>query len=240
MKNVKFNIIIIILLSLLSSGAYGQVRVIAQVGTTEDIYVGQSFRYLIIIDGDNKPGDVDLAPLAPYNPQSTGNQDISQVTTSIINNDISRKVIKRYVMSYSLTINRAGQIQLPSVNVTVNGKKYPTNSILLNILQPGATDKLDFDVELSEQKCYVGQPVIMTVKFYVLATADIGEFQCDIPPLTSDSYYIEEPEISYPQVRPYQILRGLLGHIWRRGLHTPHPVLFSPLRRHRRGPGLSH
>jgi len=194
------------------------VRVVAQVDTSEDIYVGQSFRYLIIIDGDNNPGQVDLSPLEQYNPQHTGNQPISQTSTSIINNKITRNVIKRYVMSYSLTANRPGQIQLPPVTVTHNGKKYQTNPIQVNILKPGTTDKLDFDVVLSEQKCYVGQPVIMTVKFYVSPSADVGEFQFNLPALTNDSFYIEEPEISDPQAKQFRLHSGITAYVSQRSV----------------------
>ncbi|MCP4257118.1 MAG: protein BatD [Planctomycetes bacterium] len=218
MKNVKSIIAITTLLFLVSARASGQVRVVAQVDASEDIYVGQSFRYLIIIDGDNKAGQVDLSPLAQYDPQSTGNQDISQTSTTIINNKVSRKVVKRYVMSYSLIVNSPGQIQLPPVTVTLNERQYQTNPVQLNILKPGTTDKLDFDVVLSEQKCYVGQPVIMTVKFYVSASADVGQFQFNLPVLTSDSFYIEEPEISNPQAKLYRLNSGTTAHVSQRAV----------------------
>ena len=217
MKNVKF-IFIITLLSLLSVKAFGQVRIAAQVDTSEDIYVGQNFRYMIVIYDDNKPAKVDLTPLAQYNPQNIGNQDVSQVTTNIINNKMSRKVIKRYVMSYSLTINKPGPIELPSVTVTIDGKEHPTKPIQLNILQPGTTDKLDFDVVLSEQKCYIGQPVIITVKFYVSPTANVGEFQFNLPALTSDSFYIEEPEISDPQAKLFRLNSGITAYVSQRAV----------------------
>jgi hypothetical protein len=209
MKNINFIITIIVLLFLHSASAFGQVRVVAQVDTSEDIYVGQNFRYLIIIDGDNKPGKVDLVPLAPYNPQSIGNQDISQTSMTLINNKVSKKVIKRYVMGYSLTINRPGQIKLPSITVTVDGKEHPTNPIQLNILQPSTTDELDFDIVFSEQKCYVGQPVIMTVKFYASVSVDVGDFKFNLPAVTSNSFYIEEPEISNPQSKLYHPYPGI-------------------------------
>jgi hypothetical protein len=218
MKNLSFIIAIVILLFLFSARVSGQVRVIAQVDTSEDIYVNQSFRYLIIIDGDNKAGQVDLSPLAQYNPRSTGNQDVSQISTSIINNKISRNVIKRYVMGYSLTVSSPGRIQLPPVIVTLDTKQYSTNPVQLNILKPGTTDKLDFDVVLSEQKCYVGQPVIMTVKFYVLPSADVGEFQFNLPALTSDSFYIEEPEISDPQAKLFRLHSGITAYVSQRSV----------------------
>ncbi|MHC4534604.1 MAG: BatD family protein [Planctomycetota bacterium] len=218
MKNIKFIITIIILLSLLSTRASAQVRVVAQVDKSENIYVGQSFRYLIIIDGENKAGQVDVSPLAQYNPQSIGNQDISQISTTFDNNKVSRNVIKRYVMNYSLTVSRPGQIQLPPVTVTIDERQYQTNPLQLNILKPGTTDKLDFDVVLSEQKCYVGQPVIMTVKFYVSPSANVGEFQFNIPSLTSDSFYIEEPEISDPQAKLYRLNNGTTARVSQRAV----------------------
>ena len=216
MKNIRFIVAIVTFLSLFSARATGQVRVVAQVDTSEDIYVGQSFRYLIIIDGDNKAGQVDLSPLAQYNPQNTGNQDVSQISTTIINNKLSRKTIKRYVMSYSLTVNRPGQTKLPPVTVTLDSKQYQTNPIQVNILKPGTTDKLDFEVVLSEQKCYVGQPVIITVKFYVSPSADVGEFQFNLPALTSDSFYIEEPEISDPQAKLFRLHSGVTAYVSQR------------------------
>jgi hypothetical protein len=218
MKNIKYIIVVTTLLFLVSARASGQVRVIAQVDKSEDIYVGQSFRYLIIIDGENKAGQVDLSPLAQYNPQNAGNQDISQITATMRNNKVSRNVVKRYVMSYSLTVNKPGQIQLPPVTVTLDSTKYQTNPVQLNILKPGTTDKLDFDVVLSEQKCYVGQPVIMTVKFYVSASADVGEFQFNLPALTSDSFYIEEPEIANPQAKLYRLNAGTTAHVSQRAV----------------------
>jgi len=220
MKCFRFTIVVCALTALVPTVASGQVQVVAQVDTSKDIYVGQGFAYLIIIDGDNKPGQVDLAPLAQYDPQSASSRDISQTSTTIINNKVSRQVVKRYVMSYSLTANQPGQIQLPSVTVTLDGRHYQTNPVRVNILKPGTTDKLDFDVVLSEQKCYVGQPVIMTVKFYVSPSADVGEFQFNIPAFTSDSFLIEDPLVSDPQARLFRLNSGLSAAVSQsRGAH---------------------
>jgi hypothetical protein len=213
MKDFKFIIVIVALIVLMSAKASGQVRVIAQVDTSVDIYVGQSFTYLIIIDGDNKQGQVGLSPLAQYNPQSTDNRDVSQTSMTIINNKVSRKVIKRYVMSYSLTVSQPGQIRLPPVTVTLDGKRYETNPLQLNIMKPGTTDKLDLEVVISEQKCYVGQPLIMTVKFYISASAEVGDFQLNLPAFTSDSFYIDDSEISDPQAKLYRLHTGITAHV---------------------------
>jgi hypothetical protein len=192
------------LLAFLTVKVKADVTVYAQVDTSKDIYVGESFGYYIVIEGADKAGQADLTPLAKYNPQSTGNRQ--QSSTQIINNQVTTS--QTIIMTYSLVCNQVGRIQLPPVAVTIDGKNYQTNSVEVNILKPGTTDQLDLDVTLSEQRCYVGQPVIMTVKFYF--SADIGDIQFDIPVFTSDDFYIEEPDISNQQAKEYNIGNGVI------------------------------
>jgi len=208
MKSItKYTLIIFALATAISGNVHGQIRVFAQVDTSKDIYAGENFAYNIIIDGENKPGQVDLSGLAKYNPQSAGNRDVSQTSISIVNGKTTKKIIKRYVMSYSLSAQQTGQLQIPPTAVKIEGTTYTTNPIVVNILKPGTTDQLDLEVTLSEQQCYVGQPVILTVKFYI--SADIGDFQFNIPALSSDSFYIEDPDISSQQVKQFRLNTGM-------------------------------
>jgi hypothetical protein len=199
--------IVLVFLMLLTGNTKADIRVFAQVDTSKDIYVGESFGYYIIIDGENKAGQVDITPLAKYNPRSAGNRDVSQTSINFINGKTTQNVKKQYIMSYSLTSNQVGKIYLPPITVTIDGKNYQTNPLEANILKPGTTDQLDLEVTLSEQQCYVGQPVIMTVNFYI--SADIGDFQFNIPAFTNDTFYIEEPDISNPQAREYSLGNGI-------------------------------
>jgi hypothetical protein len=163
MSGLSKYIIAVLIFTFLTGGkAAGRVQVIAQIETSEDIYVGQSFNYHIIIDGDNKAGQVDTSPLSKYNPQNIGNRDLSQTSISIINGRRTDSIVKRYIMSYSLTADRPGRITLPPVTVTLDGKNYRTNPVEVNILEPETTNKLELEVSLSEEQCYVGQPIIPT------------------------------------------------------------------------------
>jgi hypothetical protein len=208
---LRYVFIYLILSTLLVGSSAAQIRVFAQVDTDNDIYVGENFSYNIIIDGTNKAGQVDLAPLAQYNPQSAGNRDVSQTSISIINGKTTQNITKRYVMSYLLSSNQTGSINLPAVRVTIDGKIYQTNAVDINVIKPGTTDQLDLEVTLSEQQCYVGQPVIMTIKFYI--SADIGDFNFNIPAFTSDDFYIEEPDSTNPQAREYNLGNGLTVYV---------------------------
>jgi hypothetical protein len=178
-----------------------EVRVYANVDKSKDIYAGEQFNLQIIIDGYDQPSQVDLTPLSAYNPHSAGGGNTSQTSISIINGRTTTNAVRRYVMNYTLTAGQAGTIRIPALAVTVDGKSYQTNPVELNIAQPGTTDQLELEVTLSQEKCYAGQPVIMTVKFYVYS--NVGDYQFDIPALTNDAFYVEDLDA----VKQYRINR---------------------------------
>ena len=201
MRDLINNFVFFAVIAIGTVSTSGQVRVSAQAETNRDIYAGERFGYYIVIEGANKPGVVDLEPLRDYLPQSTGTRKHS--SSDLINNKITITTI----MTYSLTASREGSIQLPPVTVEVDGKTYRTNPVTVSIVQPGTTDRLDLEVTLSEQQCYVGQPVVLTVKFYV--SADIGDFQFNIPALTNGAFEIEEADVSDPQAKLYRLHTGM-------------------------------
>ncbi|MGB2863712.1 MAG: BatD family protein, partial [Sedimentisphaerales bacterium] len=203
MKHAKHIILVFAVMATLAASASGQVQVSAQVDSGKDIYVGEGFNFYIVIQGSDKAGQVDLEPLREYNAQSMGNR--TQSSLNIINNKTTQTVTT--IMTYTLTASQAGPIRLPSLAVEHEGKKYQTNPVAVNIIKPGTTDQLDLEVTLSQQQCYVGQPVIMTVKFYI--SANIGEFQFNIPAFSSDEFYIEEPDVSNPQAKLYRLDTGI-------------------------------
>jgi hypothetical protein len=203
MKPAKHIILLFAITAMLTAGASAQVRVAAQIDAGRDIYVGEGFNFHIVIQGSDKTGKVDLQPLQQYNPQSMGSK--KQSSLNIINGKTTRSVTT--IMTYTLTANQAGRIQLPSLAVEVEGRKYQTNPVAVKIIKPGTTDLLDLEMTLSQKQCYVGQPVIIALKFYI--SANIGDFQFNIPVFTSDAFYIEEPDVSNPQAKLYRLNSGI-------------------------------
>ena len=182
---------IIVAFAVLDASA-ADIRVVASVDTSNDIYAGEQFNLQIIIDGYDQPGQVDLSPLSAYNPHGAGGGNTSQTSISIVNGRTTTNAVRRYVMNYTLTAGQAGTIHIPALAVTVDGKAYQTNPVELNIVQPGTTDQLELETTLSQQQCYEGQAVVLTVKFYVYA--NIGDYQFDIPALTNDAFCVEDLE----------------------------------------------
>jgi len=187
------NILLILILGILCGNAFGDVRVRAQVDSDSVIYVGEEFGYHIVLDGVNKAGQVDISPLDAYMPQYAGGSDRSQTSISIINGKRTERSSNQYVMSYRLSAGKGGVVKLAGVNVVVDGKTYTTNEVAVNIVEPGETDRLDLEVELSKSKCYVGEPVLMTVRWFLREDVSraVSGVSFNIPVLRSGYFYVE-------------------------------------------------
>lgn len=199
-------LVVVIAAVIVPSAAWAQVRVFASVDTSRDVYAGEQFTYQIILDGADRPGEVDLSPLVNFRPQAAGGGNNSQTSISIINGKTTTNVVKRYVMNYTFTAGQAGPIHIPAVTVTIDGQKYQTNEVVMNAAKLGTTDQLELETKLSQDKCYAGQPVILTVKFYVYA--NVGDYQFNIPALNSDDFVVEELEGGAGQTKQSRISRG--------------------------------
>jgi len=203
MRLMRYSCAVLALIAALAPGASGQVRVSAQVDSGKDIYVGDNFGYYVVIAGSDKAGQVDLQPLQQYNPQSTGNR--RQSSTNIINNKVTTTTTM--IMTYSLRAGEAGPIRLPSLSVVIDGKTYRTNPVTVNVIEPGTTDQLDIEMALSEQQCFVGQPVLLEIKFYFSANTKSPQF--NIPVLGSNAFYFENPDVLNQQVQEHDFGNGV-------------------------------
>jgi hypothetical protein len=144
-----------------------EVGVGVQVNANSVIYAGDRFAYYIIIEGVHEAGDVDIAPLNAYFPKLAGSRDYSESSIRITNGKRTERVNRRYIMTYSLLAGKAGTMKLPGVKVTVAGKVYKTAPLSVTVVEPGRSEKLDLELSVSKKKCYVGEPVEISLKWYV-------------------------------------------------------------------------
>ncbi|MCF7957062.1 MAG: BatD family protein [Phycisphaerae bacterium] len=144
------------------------------------IYVGKPFVYLVAIEGDRSGVEgINIDSLEGFNPRGAGEES---------RNINGRKTFR---INIQLTTNKLGKATIPPVTVKIDGKVYTTNSIAIDVIKPG--DQFAFDVSYSDSKCYVGQPVIMTVKW--ICHDDFSSPSLDIPALQEDGKFIyEEPQ----------------------------------------------
>jgi hypothetical protein len=174
-----------------SSSANGAVQLEAQVDTSQPIYAHSPFIYNIVIANGDNPDDVDIEPLKNFNPAGPSTQN----RTSIINGRAS----SYNILSYQLTAPDAGQVIIPTVAVKIKGQVYRTNPVTITVAQPGTTKQIDLEAQLSATRCYVGQPVIFTVTFYVwtdtVKAQAITNIDTQAPILNSELFFIEDSDV---------------------------------------------
>lgn len=182
-----------------------EIQVVAQVDPSQPIYAGQRFTYQIVVHGHRGAVGVDMLPMAAYGPQRVGQ--------NVITNQVNQQVTQQAVVSYSLVVHSPGPVTLPSVTVTVEGKAYPTNPVQVDIRKPGTTDKVALEVDLEDRTCYVGQPVLMTVRLYVAADADVGEVEFNVPVFSDNRFLFEDPETIDPQAKLHRITLSVAAYV---------------------------
>jgi hypothetical protein len=130
------------------------------------IYPGDEFVFSIVVEGGGKPSRIDVAPLAEFNPRRAGSGTTMQT--------VGDRTTVSYLENYTITAGKVGTMRLPGVTVVVDGQTYTTEPVEVKVSQPGTTDRLSLELALSEQKCYVGQPITMSVKWIITTSVEGG------------------------------------------------------------------
>ncbi len=174
----RFTGYILLIAVVLSAGAtHGRAatRVYAKVESATTIYSGQTFIYSVVVE-EGTPGKIDVSPLAKFNPRSTGHRTEMQ--------DLNGRATVSYSQNYAITASaEPGTMNLPPVTVVVDGRTYTTNPVEVTVSKPGTTDRMTLGLTLSQQRCYVGQPIVMTVEWTV--TAQVQDASFDVPAFKS-------------------------------------------------------
>jgi tetratricopeptide (TPR) repeat protein len=174
------------------------VRVYARVEVETAIYSGDSFTYSVVVEGGSKPSKIDISPLAAFQPRHAG----SGLSTQTVGDRTTVSFSDNFVIA----AGPPGVMRLPGVTVVVDGQNYTTNPVEVTISRPGTTDRMSLECEISDptrspdaqrpfgpgadKQCYVGQPLVMTVRWIV--TARVQQAAFDVPVFKSDDFYIED------------------------------------------------
>ncbi len=167
--------------STLGAGA-DRVRVRAVVNSETAIYPGDAFRYSIVVEGGSKPSKIDISPLDAFRPIPAGDGTSYQ--------QFNDQVSITYSSNYQITATEVGTMRLPGVTVVVDGRTYTTNAVEVTISKPGTTDRMTVEFSVADRKCYVGQPIVMTVRWIVSTRWQNVAF--NVPVFTSPDFLIEE------------------------------------------------
>lgn len=172
----------------------------------QEVTVGESLAMQLRINGANSAAAPDLSQLADFHVQERGGQSTSSTSVTNMNGKWQRVTQLGYIFSYTLTPKRAGALTIPPVDVKVDGKSHQTKPVTLIARQPEETEDLKLRLFLSSNNCYVGEPVTMTVTWFVGKDVNGFEFQLPIlddprfalAPLPAQSGGSSQEEIKIP------------------------------------------
>jgi len=175
-------LLLLVLLSATASPA--ATRVYAKVDAETAIYPGQDFTYSVVVDGGGRPSKTDISPLAPFSPRKAGSGTSMQT--------VNDRTTVSYSDNFVITAGKPGVMHLPGVTVIVDGQTFTTNPVEVTVSQPGTTDRMSLALQISDQQCYVGQPLVMTVEWAVSTRFQDGSVAFDVPVFRADEFYLED------------------------------------------------
>lgn len=186
-----------------------QVSVAAAVDENR-VYVGQAFLFQVQIQGSDTPDKPNIQPLKKdFTVQDAGGGANNSQSISIVNGRVSRVTQTGYNFNYRLSAKRQGALTIPAVAVKVNGRFYQTTPLRVEVSPPQENKDFKLRMRLSENKVYVGQPVVLTTTWYVGSNVD--QFVFNVPLMEDDRFELVDPPVKVDPARQGDYLDILLG-----------------------------
>ncbi len=168
---------------------------------SKDVYVGEPFLMRVTVMGSTDAEKPDFSSLDGCEVEFAGGSNNSSHSVSIINGKVSRTVKKEYVFSYRLTPLRAGVLTIASVDVKVEGRVLRTNKVAVNVRNPEESEDFKLRIRLSREECYVGEPVLLDVTWYL--GKDVNSFNFTAPLLDGEDFDVEVPDVDVTRDKQY-------------------------------------
>ncbi len=159
---------------------------------SQQVYVGQPFLFQVQIQGSDSPDPVDIGPLeADFAVSESGGGASNSTSVTIVNGRVTQSVRRGYNLNYRLAARRAGNLEIPPLVISVEGQSASTRPISVRVLPPQENDDFKLRLRLSDARAYVGQPVVLTVDWYI--GREVREYGFAMPLLDDDRFEVFDP-----------------------------------------------
>jgi len=200
MTRTIFSAALCLFLGISWSVAAEEIAVQARVEKAE-VYLGESFIFQIQVDGTESPDEPDISVIKDFKVEPLGGRTNSSQSIIIINGRMQKNVKRAYVFSYRLSAKREGQLIIPSIKVTAAGLSLFTNPIRISAKKPAETKDFKLRLTLSKKTCYVGEPVTLTVVWYL--SKDVRGVEFNLPVLDNQNFELDNPEFEIDRSEKY-------------------------------------
>lgn len=178
----------------------------------ESAYVGEAVTMQIVVKGSESPEPPDLSGMTDFSVSFQGGSQNSSRSISIINGRMTQEVNEGYVFSYQITPVREGVLVIPAITVRAGGQTALTRPVRVQARTPRETGDFKLRMRLSQGTCYVGEPVTLTVTWYLSGEVESANFS--LPFLNpSGPFAAADPKIDTATGGPYYKIPSSAGEL---------------------------
>ncbi|MGV8074851.1 MAG: BatD family protein [Syntrophobacteraceae bacterium] len=178
---------------------------------SDSVSLGEPFMLQIRIEGsDIAPGaeQPDMSGVNDFTVEYLGGRSNNSSSVTIINGKIDKVESYGYVYSYRLTPKMVGKLAIPSIAVPVDAGKSKilrTEPITVRVAEPEVTDDFHLELKFSKTNFYVGEPVILTVVWFL--GKDVESVAFNLPILQDDAFSFIDPQTDQAPGKQYFQIR---------------------------------
>ncbi len=161
---------------------------------SREVFVGETFNFQIQVKGHDSPPEPDMSQVKNFRVRFLGGQQNSSTSISNVNGSWNKIVNRAYIFNYLLTPLRAGELIVPAISLTIDGKNYRTRPFSIHARKPEESDDFKLRQQLSKDHCYVGEPLVLTTTWYI--GRDVKNFEFNLPLLDDSRFavYSRKPD----------------------------------------------
>ncbi len=160
-----------------------------------EFVLGEKFRCQIQISGYDKPTKPDVSHLnKDFQVQDLGGRNNNSSMSISVNGRKTHSVKRGFLFNYQLTPRRAGRLIIPPIVVRAGASTLRTRQTSVLVKKPGEPPDFRLKMKLSRPQCYVGEPVKLTLTWYIGAQPDRISF--DVPVMKSADFLVPQPSLS--------------------------------------------
>ncbi len=158
----------------------------------QTVTVGEPFLFQIQVEGSETPEKPDLSQIKGFTIENRGEQTNSQQFVTIRNGQVQKVIKKGYIFNYHLTAKQSGDRVIPAISVRADNATAVTSPIRISVNTPKKLDTLKLRLTLSKTTCYVGEPILLTVTWYL--AVEPKNPRLSLPFLAqSETLFIDDP-----------------------------------------------
>ncbi len=173
-----------------------------------EVFVGEPFTLEIQVSGSDAPEQPDMSHMDGFEITFQGGSQNSSSSIQIINGQVTQNIRKGYIFSYQVIPLREGNLIIPAISVKSGTETALTRPISIKAIKPVETDDFKLRLILSKTSCYVGEPIVLTITWYMGSNVQSPVFTLPVMG-QKEMFFIADPKSTpRPQTKYYRIPLG--------------------------------